>query len=106
MSKSNKRQLLEAQIEALTGDIKTAEEPEELTYLRRRKTFKAMLEGEMDAHLRYAWHAKEGRNSGNSRNGYSSKTLKGERLRSMYSVTATANSIRSSFPKPRLACPC
>ena len=78
MSKSNKKQALEAQIEALTGDIKTAEELEELTRLLRKKTFEAMLEGELDAHLGYTRHAKEGHNSGNSRNGYSSKTLKGE----------------------------
>ena len=39
MSKSNKKQALEAQIEALTGNIKAAEELEELTlacYVRRR----------------------------------------------------------------------
>ncbi len=42
---------MEAQIKALTGNIKTAEELEELTRLLRKKTFEAMLEGEKDAHL-------------------------------------------------------
>ena len=62
----------------MTGNIKTAEELEELTHLLRKKTFEAMLEGEMDTHLGYTRHAREGHNSGNNRNGYSSKTLKGE----------------------------
>lgn len=37
------------------------------------------LQGEMAHHLGYEKHAPEGRNSGNSRNGKSSKTLKGKR---------------------------
>jgi transposase-like protein len=38
----------------------------------------AMLEGEMDEHLGYEKHNPIGNNSGNSRNGYSQKTLKSE----------------------------
>lgn len=37
-----------------------------------------MLEGEMTAHLGYGKYESAGRNSGNSRNGYRSKTLKSE----------------------------
>lgn len=37
-----------------------------------------ILEGEMSAHLGYAKHESAGRNSGNSRNGYRSKTVKSE----------------------------
>jgi putative transposase len=37
-----------------------------------------MLEGEMDEHLGYDKHSPEGRNGGNSRNGYSSKTITSE----------------------------
>lgn len=33
---------------------------------------------EMEAHLGYAPHEAKGRNSGNSRNGYSAKVLKGD----------------------------
>lgn len=42
-----------------------------------RDTIQAMLEAEMDHHLGYAKHANAGDHSGNSRNGYSQKTLKG-----------------------------
>jgi putative transposase len=38
-----------------------------------------MLEAEMTDHLGYEKHASEGHNNGNSRNGTSSKTLKGEK---------------------------
>jgi len=37
-----------------------------------------MLEAELDEHLGYDKHAVEGRNSGNSRNGYGKKTVKSE----------------------------
>jgi putative transposase len=39
-----------------------------------------MLQGELDDHLGYEKHAIEGRGSGNSRNGYSSKKVKSETL--------------------------
>lgn len=78
MKQRNKQHALESQIEALSGTIKSAEELENITGLLRKKTFEAMLAGEMDHHLGYAKHAREGHHSGNSRNGHSSKTLKGE----------------------------
>lgn len=40
-------------------------------------TLQAMLEAEMTEHLGYEKHSPAGRGSGNSRNGYSEKTLKG-----------------------------
>lgn len=40
-------------------------------------TLQAMLEAEMENHIGYPKHSKLGNNSGNSRNGYSSKELKG-----------------------------
>jgi putative transposase len=39
-----------------------------------------MLQAELDDHLGYEKHAPEGRGSGNSRNGYSSKRIKSEQL--------------------------
>lgn len=39
-----------------------------------------MLQGELDEHLGYEKHSPEGRGSGNSRNGFSSKKLKSESL--------------------------
>ncbi len=39
-----------------------------------------MLKGELDEHLGYEKHSKEGNNSGNSRNGFSRKKVKTESL--------------------------
>ena len=78
MSKTNKKDNLEAQIEALAGSVSSPEELASLTRLLQKKTFEAMLDGEMNDHLGYDKHAKVGHNSGNNRNGYSGKTLKGE----------------------------
>jgi putative transposase len=39
-----------------------------------------MLQGELDEHLGYEKHSQEGRNSGNSRNGSSTKKVKSESL--------------------------
>ena len=78
MSKRSKKTALEQQIQSLTSNIKTIDELEDLTRQLRKATLEAMLEGEMDDHLGYTRHATEGHHSGNSRNGYSDKTLKGE----------------------------
>jgi transposase-like protein len=78
MSKRKKLTAVEQQIQSLTSNIKTIDELEDLTRQLRKATLEAMLEGEMDDHLGYARHATEGHHSGNSRNGYSGKTLKGE----------------------------
>jgi len=78
MSKSHKQNALKKQIKALGQTIKTTGELDDLTRLLRKTTFEAMLEGEMGDHLGYPKHASEGHHSGNSRNGFSPKTLKGE----------------------------
>jgi putative transposase len=51
-----------------------------------------MLEGEMDAHLGYEKHSAEGKNSGNTRNGYSEKRLKSEIGETTISVPRDRNS--------------
>ena len=79
MSRRRKNQTeLNPQLEALVNSIKSPEQLEDITRLLRQKAFEAMLNGEMEDHLGYAKHNKAGQHSGNSRNGYSSKTLKGE----------------------------
>jgi len=78
MRKSNKHTALEQHIRNLSSNIKTAEELEDLTRLLRKTTLEAMLEGELEDHLGYPKHAPKGHHSGNSRNGFSSKVLKGE----------------------------
>ena len=78
MSRRRKNQTeLNPQLEALVNSIKSPEQLEDITRLLRQKAFEAMLNGEMEDHLGYAKHDKAGQHSGNSRNGYSSKTLKG-----------------------------
>jgi len=78
MRKSNKHTALEQHIKSLSSNIKTTEELEDLTRLLRKTTLEAMLEGELEDHLGYPKHALKGHHSGNSRNGFSSKILKGE----------------------------
>jgi transposase-like protein len=43
-----------------------------------KQTFEALLEIEMEEHLGYPKHAPEGRGSGNSRNGTTAKTIRGD----------------------------
>lgn len=50
-----------------------------------------MLEGELDDHLGYPKYAPEGHHSGNSRNGYSSKALKGEHGEMAIDITRDRN---------------
>jgi len=78
MRNSNNQNTLEQHIKTLGSTIKTTEELEDLTRLLRKTTLEAMLEGELEDHLGYPKHALKGHHSGNSRNGHSSKTLKGE----------------------------
>jgi putative transposase len=60
---------------------KTLKTPEELVNLNNQLTkitIEAALNGEMKEYLGYGKHSTEGYNSGNSRNGYTKKTLKSE----------------------------
>jgi putative transposase len=55
--------------------------PSDLAKLSRellKITVEAALNAEMDTHIGYSRHSPDGYNSGNSRNGYNRKTLKGE----------------------------
>ena len=55
--------------------------PSDLAKLSReilKITVQASLNAEMDEHIGYSKHSPEGYNSGNSRNGYNRKTLKGD----------------------------
>ncbi|MGB4497292.1 MAG: transposase, partial [Methylococcaceae bacterium] len=61
--------------------VKTLKTPEDLVNLNSeltKITIEAALNGEMKDHLGYGKHSTEGYNSGNSRNGYTKKTLKSE----------------------------
>lgn len=70
------------QLETLAGKLaKHIKSEQDITALSRQLlqlTVESALKAELDAHLGYERHAAAGRGSGNSRNGYSGKTLKGE----------------------------
>lgn len=61
----------------LAKDIKTPEDLSAFSAQLTKITVEAALNAEMEDHLGYAPHEVKGHGSGNSRNGYSSKTLKG-----------------------------
>ncbi len=65
-------------LDELIGDAKTADEifgKDGLVKALSKRLVERMLESELDHHLGYAKHAKEGDNSGNSRNGTSTKKV-------------------------------
>jgi putative transposase len=70
-----------AQLEALSVElakhIKSEQDMAALSRQLLKLTVERALQVEMEAHLGYAKHAQEGHGSGNSRNGYSRKKLKG-----------------------------
>lgn len=61
----------------LAKNVKTEKDLGALSAQLTKMTVEAALGAEMEQHLGYEKHAVEGRNSGNSRNGSSPKTLKG-----------------------------
>ena len=75
-------QLNKDEIKALSAKlgsgIKSEEEFAELTKSLRKSIIEAALGVEMTEHLGYEKHASEGGGTGNSRNGKSKKTLKGD----------------------------
>ena len=62
----------------LAKDIKTEKDLCSVTSELVKLTVEAALGAEMESHLGYAKHACQGNGSGNSHNGYSTKTLKGD----------------------------
>jgi len=70
------KKLLMAQVRA--GGGTKAVDSKALVQNLVKQTFEALLEVEMEEHLGYAKHSPEGRGSGNSRNGSTSKTVRGD----------------------------
>lgn len=62
----------------IAKDLKTPEDLSALSAHLTKITVEAALNAELEHHLGYTSHERKGRNTGNSRNGYSSKTLKGD----------------------------
>ena len=72
------KQKLQAMAEELAKDVKTPEDLSQLSAFLTKLTVEAALKGEMNHHLGYGKNDPEGHHSGNSRNGHSSKILKGD----------------------------
>jgi len=62
----------------LARNIKTEKDLSDFSRQLKKMTVEAVLGAEMEDHLGYPKHAQEGHHTGNSRNGFSGKTLKGE----------------------------
>ncbi|MFT5084947.1 MAG: putative transposase [Lentisphaeria bacterium] len=62
----------------LAKGLKTPEDLSTLSAQLTKITIEAALNAEMEQHLGYVVHDNGGHHSGNNRNGYSSKTLKGD----------------------------
>ena len=69
---------MQALAEQLAKNIKTEKDLSDFSKQLKEMTVEAALGAEMEEHLGYAKHAPEGHNTGNSRNGHSPKTLKGD----------------------------
>ena len=69
---------LEAVAKELAKDIKSEKDLSALSKFLVKLTVETALNAEMEEHLGYSKNGVEGVNSGNSRNGYTPKTLKGD----------------------------
>jgi len=78
MSRMMDQEKLKALAEELAKDLKTPEDLNALSAQLTKITVEAALKAELNNHLGYTKHDVSGRNRGNSRNGYTSKTLKGD----------------------------
>lgn len=75
MSKSKQSQM-KALLEEMVGSLSTKDQIHALTQDLLKTVVETAMNGELDEHLGYEKNAIEGNNTGNSRNGYYSKTLK------------------------------
>ncbi|MGU5679755.1 IS256 family transposase [Aeromonas allosaccharophila] len=78
MGKQRDQDKLKALAAELAKDIKSEEDLGTLTQQLIKLTVETALNAEMDEHLGYEKHAPQGRGTGNNRNGYSTKRLKGQ----------------------------
>lgn len=77
MSRKPKDPKLMRVAEDLVKNIKTEKDLSSLTSDLVKMTIEAAMKKELEEHLGYSTHSAEGHNSGNSRNGHSSKTIMG-----------------------------
>lgn len=78
MSKTMNKEKMQAIANELAKDIKTPDDLSQLSAMLTKMTVEAALKSEMDFHLGYNKNQRVGHNEDNSRNGYTSKILKGD----------------------------
>ncbi len=78
MSKTKIPVDIAALVRKVGKQFKSEQDLADFSRLLKKMAVEAALGAEVDDHLGYAKHESKGRGSGNSRNGYSSKTLKGD----------------------------
>lgn len=71
-------QKIKEMAEELSKEIKSESDLADITRIFLKTTIEKALGAELDDHLGYEKHSLNGRNSGNSRNGFSSKTVKSD----------------------------
>ena len=74
----NNIQIDDKLIEELSSKITSQEDLAELSRQLLKQTVERALNAELDNHLGYSKHSIDGNNTGNSRNGSTSKTIKGD----------------------------
>ena len=77
MSKTKIPEDIAALARKVGSQFKSEQDLADFSRLLKKMAVEAALGAELDEHLGYAKHEVQGRGSGNSRNGYSPKTLKG-----------------------------
>ena len=65
-------------VDQVVGQIKTQDDLADFSRQLLKAAVERVLAAELEDHLGYSKHSPEGHNSGNSRNGHSKKTLKGD----------------------------
>ncbi len=78
-------------IKELAKDCRTVDDVHEMLKNLFRDTLQQILEAEMEEHLGYKKHSVEGINTGNSRNGYSKKTIKTRLGKTVVNVSRDRN---------------
>ena len=78
MSKTEIPEDIAALARKVGKQFKSEQDLADFSRLLKKITVEAALGAELEEHLGYAKHDSKGRGTGNSRNGYSSKTLKGD----------------------------
>jgi transposase-like protein len=78
MSKTEIPEDIAALARKVGRQFKSEQDLADFSWLLKKITVEAALGGEIEDHLGYSKHEVRGRGTGNSRNGYSRKTLKGD----------------------------